>query len=219
MLHSLYRSLALLILLGLILMPPALAEQHSHVLVLNSYHQGMDWTDGELSGVRSVLEKASQPTQIHVEYMDTKRVADRAHFDNLRRLYSHKYQTLKFRAIVATDNDAFDFLQQYRDELFPGVPVIFCGVNWFRDELLAGMDGFTGIAETVDSAATVQLMLQLHPDTRRIVVVIDSTTTGNALREELEPVVLAFRERLAFEFWNKQTLAELPQKLAALPAD
>jgi len=220
MFRSLIRSaITFLFWLGLILANSAYAGEPNHILVLNSYHQGMDWTDGEISGLRSMLERIPQATQIHLEYMDTKRVADRTHFDNLYRLFAHKYQSFKFSAIIATDNDAFDFLRLNRDELFPGVPVIFCGVNWFRDESLTGLRGFTGVAETVDIPATLRLMLKLHPRTRRIVVVIDDTTTGKALREELAAIALKFPGQVKFDIWNNHSLAELPQKLTELPAD
>ncbi|MDR3409458.1 MAG: EAL domain-containing protein [Formivibrio sp.] len=211
--------LVILFLIAGWLYSPVWAANQPQVLLLNSYHQGMDWTDGETAGVQAGLAKNIPPVQFHIEYMDTKRVSDQAHFDNLRRLYAHKYQSLKLDAIVATDNDAFEFLRRYRDELFPGVPVVFCGVNWFREDLLTGLHGFTGVAETSDSAATIKLMLHLHPQTKRIVVVIDNTTTGSALRKEMEPILASFKNKVEFTFLDNLTLGELPQKLGTLAQD
>ncbi len=44
-----------------------------HVLVLNSYHQGLSWTDSIVEGIESVLGGDSD-LELHIEYMDTKRL-------------------------------------------------------------------------------------------------------------------------------------------------
>jgi|GEM_PF-538573 hypothetical protein len=77
------------------------------ILFVNSYHYGMDWTDGEMEGAYEVLKQSSTPIQIHVEYMDTKRTSDERHFENLSNLFKHKYQDTKFSAIITTDNGNF----------------------------------------------------------------------------------------------------------------
>ena len=191
---------AALLFIALALRPTlALAEQH--VLVLNSYHQGMDWTDGQIAGVRAAIAEPDA-VQFHIEYMDTKRLTDAAHLENLYRLFAHKYRTTRLSAIVSTDNDAYDFLRRHRDTLFPGVPVIFSGVNWFQDAQLSTLSDFTGVVESADHAATVELMLRLHPGTRRIVAILDSTTTGKALRGELEALAATLKGRVAIELWD-----------------
>src|SRR5689334_8891059 len=102
------------------------------VLVLHSYHMGYKWTDEMTQGIRSALREEGKSVQVRYEYMDTKRVSDPAYFRLLHESYKYKYRTSRFDVIIATDNDAFDFLKQYRDDLFPATPVIFCGVNYFE---------------------------------------------------------------------------------------
>lgn len=206
---------ATVILVGVFLFRPVFGD--THVLVLNSYHPGMDWTDGQVSGVREGLGR-TDGVQLYIEYMDAKRLTDPVHLDNLRRLLSHKYRTVPLNAIVSTDNDAFDFLRRYRDELFPGVPVVFSGVNWFQDDQLSGLAGFTGVAESADHAATVGLMLQLHPGSERIVAIMDSTTTGKALRTELEALAEALKGTVAIELWDAFDPEELAHRVSNLPA-
>ena len=192
-----------------------LAFASGAVLVLNSYHQGMDWTDGELAGLKESLGKAHS-AELYIEYMDSKRVLDQIHFENIRRLLAYKYRSIKLDAIVVTDNDAFDFMRRYRDELFPGVPVVFCGVNWFQPEQLRGLSSFTGVAETVNHLATLDLMLQLHPGTEQIVAIIDTTTTGRLLQEELTTASARLNGRVKLEIWNAFSQEELSRKLKTL---
>ncbi|MDD5298149.1 MAG: PAS domain S-box protein [Rhodocyclaceae bacterium] len=214
-----FRRYLLLPLLLLFLLPAARGEETAHVLLLNSYHYGMDWTDGETVGVREGVEKSGRLIELHVEYMDTKRVSDETHFGNLRQLLEYKYRRTRFAAVVVTDNDALNFLKLYRDTLFPGVPVIFAGVNFFHDGMLAGVSGFTGVAETFEGGQTVAAMLQLHPGTRRIVVIIDDTITGKAIRKELDPMLVPFAGKLNFEFWDSLSLEQLRTRLPKLDND
>jgi len=198
---------------------PLRAAATDQVLILNSYHQGMDWTDGEVAGLKSRLDRQNRPVELHIEYMDAKRLMDQTHIDNLRQLFAHKYESTRLKVIVVTDNDAFDFMRRYRDQLFPEVPVVFCGVNWFQDEQIKEFSGVTGVAETADSAATIRLMLRLHPNTKRIVVIIDNTTTGKALQRELEAVVRSYNGQVRFEFLNDIAPNDLIAPLSALSAD
>lgn len=190
-----------------------------HVLLLNSYHAGMDWTDGETAGVREVLQSAGPDVLLHIEYMDTKRLADDVHFENLRRLLAHKYRNIRLSAIIATDNDAFNFLQRYRDDLFGAVPVIFTGVNFFDERMLDRVTGYTGVAETFEGGQTIAMMHRLHPQVRRIVVIVDATTTGKAIRRELEPMLAPFAGQLTFEFWDDLSLTQLRERLPQLDAN
>jgi diguanylate cyclase (GGDEF)-like protein/PAS domain S-box-containing protein len=199
------------------LISAAWGQENAHVLLLDSYNYGLDWTDAETNGVREVLEKSGRPVELHVEYMDTKRLSDETHFKNLLQLLEYKYRNTRFDAILVTDNDAFNFLRQYRNKpIFSGVPVVFCGVNFFHQEMLAGFKGFTGIAETFEGGQTVGLMQHLHPGIKRIVVVIDSTTTGLAIRKDLEPMLAPYAGQIDFEFWDKLSLEQMRANLPAL---
>lgn len=212
-------SKLIFLVLNAMLFTAALAASNSQVLILNSYHQGMDWTDDEVAGIKSSLAKTDLPVELHMEYIDSKRLVDETHLDNLRRLLAHKYRSTPLQAVVVTDNDAFNFARRHRGELFPGVPVVFCGVNWFKDENFDGLSGFTGVVEAADSAATIRLMLGLHPETKRIIVIIDHTTTGKALRSELESVATSIGQGVTFEFWSNLHTHELTGNLSALSAN
>jgi diguanylate cyclase (GGDEF)-like protein/PAS domain S-box-containing protein len=197
--------------------PVAWGLENPHVLLLNSYHYGLDWTDAETAGIHDVLKNSGRDIELHVEYMDTKRVADETHFNNLRQLLEYKYRNTHLSAILATDNDAFNFLKKHRNiPIFKDVPVIFAGVNYFNPQALAGYTGFTGVAETFESGQTIGVMRRLHPDARRIVVIIDATITGEAIRKEMQPSLLPYMPQITFEFWDKLSLAQIQTRLPTL---
>ena len=217
--RAICRFLILLLLSSGLAIAGPWGQEKKHVLLLNSYHQGMDWVDGEVAGIQEVLKAKAAPVELQVEYMDTKRVSNETHFENLRQLMEYKYRNTRLSAIIATDNDAFEFLRRYRDNLFPGVPVIFTGVNFFREESLSGLSDFTGIVETFEGGQTIGLMMQLHPQVRRIVIIIDSTTTGKAVRKELEPMLAPYAAKVNFEFWDSLSLDQLQERLPKLGKD
>lgn len=192
--------------------------QKSTVLVLNSYHMGYVWGESVLQGIRSKLDQASIPLKVHYEFMDTKQHSTTDVFPILEKLYSTKYKNTKFDAIIASDNNALDFLVQYRDTLFPGAPVAFCGVTRFTPSMLHGKKGFTGVAEEADIQKTIELILTLFPKTRYLALVSGGVTTSSknnlAHAKELAP---QFSDNLAFIELTKLNPKELRTKLGQLP--
>ena len=120
--------------------------------------------------------------------MDSKRHFDGVegkYFASLREMYKEKYRATRFDVIISSDDDAFQFLLRYRNELFPGVPVVFCGVNNFEDEMLYGHKGITGVVESLDQKASIDIALKLHPDARQIAIITDTSTPRRANRSIL----------------------------------
>ncbi len=129
-------------------------------------------------------------SKFYIEYMGTKWANSAPYFDSLLATYREKYRDIRFSVIFVTDNDAFEFVRTHRNSMFGNVPVVFCGVNWFKEDDLKGQKLFTGINEDADIAATLDLMLALHPKTTSVLAVMDTTTTGRIVHTkilELEP--------------------------------
>ena len=187
------------------------------VLVLHSYYKGYRWTDDEGRGIDSVLAPAVGATNIYIEYLDTKRFYGRDSQSQFPGLYARKFSGRHFDVIVATDNNAFDFLREYRDRLFPGTPVVFCGVNYFKESDLAGHSLFTGVSEEADVKDTLDLAFRLHPDTRHLYVVNEMTETGQSVHEEVARLAPRYAGRVDFAFLEDYSMTELIAALQSLP--
>ena len=104
-----------------------------------------------------------------------------------------------------------------RDKHFAGVPLVFCGVNDFKDERIAGRSAVTGVVEDFDIKGTIELILSLHRQPTHLVVISDSTETGAYNRERFLKAAPAFADRLKIlELFDLST-EELLAKLAGLP--
>jgi hypothetical protein len=88
-----------------------------HVLVLNSYHKGLSWTDNIVKAVESALPEAHN-IEINYEYMDTKRYFSKAYLKQVYELYKTKYSKQHFDAIIVSDSDELDLVTQYRRDFF-----------------------------------------------------------------------------------------------------
>ena len=112
---------------GIFTLPASLSYAQStekkKVLILNSYHIGYKWTDDIVKAIQHVLSDKS--ISLYIEYMDTKRISDERYFQQLHEIYKLKYDKVKFDVIISSDDDAFNFLGKYRDDIFPNTPVVF----------------------------------------------------------------------------------------------
>ena len=170
-----------------------------HVLILHSYHENLPFTMGEQQGINSVFNPFCQTwLETHVTFMDAKRVSAKDYFVSLKHFYSLRYGGIVFDAIIATDNDALNFLLQYRNEMFPNVPVTFSGINDFDEALIRGHDQYTGVIEVPEYEETIRIALNLFPKATNVVIVSDGTTTGIAHKNETFRIIDKFRNRATF---------------------
>jgi PAS domain S-box-containing protein len=190
-----------------------------HVLLLHSYHKGMTWVDDITNSVTATLWKTDPDIEFHVEYMDTKRVLGEEHLGNLYKEYRFKFKKERFDAVVIADDGALRFVLKYYDDLFPGTPVIFCGINNLEAGMLDNRPEFTGILEYVDVADTLKVALALHPNSRHVYIINDMSASGKGLHKEIAKAITAYAARADFTFLEDYTAAELAAIIAKLPSN
>lgn len=195
------------------------AAQSPLVLVLNSYHPQYTWTEELVRGVRHEL-KGLPPENLHIEFMDARRmVDDEQYFELLASVYRHKYARLRPDVIISSDDSALNFLLQRRDSLFPGVPIVFGGINSRSPQELEAVPNATGILEGLEVRGNLKLIQRLHPDLRRVVLLTDRTSLGQGMAQVARGVLGDFqRAGLRVEIWDDYTLDELGKRVATVDA-
>ncbi len=177
--------------------PPAShAAEDKNILILNSYHHGYQWTDDQTSGIIEGLQPVKENSRLYIEYMGAKWAYGDSYFKQLSDIYKSKFHNTHFDLIIATDNDALNFLVTHRNKTFGKIPVVFCGANWFQKQELHGERLYTGVNEDADYAANLDLMLRLHPETRQVYIVADMTTTGIIMHEKLREIAPRYKDRI-----------------------
>ncbi len=192
------------------------------ILILHSYHKGMLWTDAISQELTCTLRRVQPAVKIHEEYMDTKRYDTASYHDLVADLLYFKYAACHLSAVVTSDDNAFRFALQHRHNLFPGTPIVFCGVNnlaIYRQNVNQPLDNVTGVVESFDIRSTLETALRLHPKTQTVFIINDRTTTGNSNRPILERLTREFAPRVHFEWLEDLSMSALLDAVAHLPAD
>ncbi|MCX7786494.1 MAG: ATP-binding protein [Spirochaetes bacterium] len=173
-------------------------HEAKRVLVIHSYHAGYSFTMEEHRGIEEGLQKEKLKVELFTHFLDAKRFDINIRFREIARYLSSLYKTYTFDLVIATDNDALNFVVQYRSTLFPKTPIVFCGINDYSPDLLRGEQGITGVAEVVALKETIDLARSLFPDRDHLVFLIDNTSTGTALRREIARVQKSYPFSLTF---------------------
>jgi transcriptional regulator with GAF, ATPase, and Fis domain len=177
---TLFGVLSLLILFH----PPLLAQPEAkpkNVLVLATYRPSAPVAHLWERGIRSVLEAdPANRIKIDFEYLELIRIRDDRYVKLLLDLYRHKYTKLKPDLIIPIYNGALEFVLKYGAELFPGIPVVFGGVEKsFLGNRALGLN-ITGIFSVNSYRETLDLALALHPGTRHVAIVAGAGMVGRA---------------------------------------
>ncbi|SIN69254.1 sensor histidine kinase [Halodesulfovibrio marinisediminis] len=204
-----------------VMLPSSLYAQNEprHILLLNSYHQRMKWVENITRAVIDVLEPEKNNLVIHIENMDTKMVFSREYFLTYKKLLAERYKGISFSIIISSDNYAFDFLRFHRDDLWPNIPVVFCGVADFKPYMLEDVSFFTGIEERPSPRTTVELMLRNHPNIKKIFVINDYLKTGESWRRYIIKELMGLEGRVDIEHNVEEPIGRLRQKLLSLEKD
>jgi len=194
----------------------ALSEKRN-VLYLNSYQNGYAWSDDILKGLQEVFKDSGQVIDLQIEYMDSRKFTDETVRPMLYDFYKYKFRDTTFEVLLASDNFAFDFLREFQQDLFPGLPVVFGGVNDFIPAMLTGHPNFTGIQENPDVAANLEIALKLHPEKSKVIVIGDKSLTGLAIQSQIRAILPRFQGRLDFEIWDSYSMEEILERVKSIP--
>ena len=197
----------------------ATGRSKKHILVIHSYHEGLDWTDGENQGIKDAFRTFAS-IELSIEYLDSKRIPLEQISGLFTELLARKYSDTKPDAIIVSDDNALMFLAGCYKQMFPKVPVIFCGINDYTPDLLDQFAGrATGVVQTLDPAGTIDLIQTLQPGLKSLAVVSCTTPTARAIRDQVKEV-LAARDHGFKTIWLDGLDTEtLKERLAALSAD
>ncbi|MFA6810267.1 MAG: PAS domain S-box protein [Desulfoplanes sp.] len=213
---------ALILIAALCILVPSIsraAKPRKNVLFLNSYENGYSWSDTIVRGVKEQFSQSPYNVDLQVEYMDSKRHTSETMQSMLLGMFKYKFHNVHFDAIISSDNFAYDFLQNNARTAFPGVPVIFCGVNDLTEKGIQQRDLFSGVIENIDATDTIRLALRLRPETKKIVVIGNNDITSVAIRNQVNSALSYFKDRVGIAFWIHSSLDQLLARVVKLPKD
>ena len=154
-----------------------------------------------------------------VETLDTKRFPSSAYLDAFKDTLLRKYRGRTIELIMALDNPALDLLVRHANDLFPGVPVVFAGINGYRPAMTAGREKVTGVIERQDVGGTLEMALSLRPGISKVLAVHDYTASGLAVRQEAETALAQFAGKVDIAYSADVPFGQLSEELKKMPED
>lgn len=189
----------------------AASHAQQHILVLYSYH-GNEWTKDIQSGIEHTLSEFST-LDIVTEFMDTKNYSTPDYYDLLTKFYHFKYDSLKFELVIAVDNNALDFILAHRNDLFCECPVIFCGINRFKPELLKGYTNITGVVERAEFDKTIDIAFKARSMCDTVFIINDKTQSSLNDKQDLIDVLKNRRKQISFLSLDNYSYGDLTNRV------
>lgn len=157
------------------------------ILIIHSYHESYPWSAGQDRGFRSTLDAQDNIYPSYsTEYIDSKRREfDKEYKKEFLHYLKAKYKKYTPKLIYVTDDDALNFMLEYREDFFPSVPIIFSGVNDISKKDLLHKYRCSGVFEKKDIISNIELIQKLFPKERDILFLGDNSTTVTFMQKQL----------------------------------
>ena len=215
-------KLAAFLIAGLIfsLAPKTVSGQETR-RVLVFYEQGVATSavalvDGQ---IRDVLEKQSRfHIDLNTEFMDANLFPDPASQQRLGEWYNQKYQGHQPDVIIAAGPTAVQLLAESHSKYFKNVPVVICCSFQVPTDILKGDPDFTGTWLVPQPEKTLDLALQLQPDTKQVFVVTGSLLFDRQVEAIIRRSLQKYEDKLQFTYLSNLTMTSVLAQVRDTPS-
>ena len=143
---------------------------------------------------------------------------NREHYEDvLSSYYLKKYRDRKPDLIVAVMGPSLAFLLRHGDTIFPGIPVVFCGIDPSEIENIRLPPRITGILVRRVFAPTLEVVFRLQPQTKHVFVVGGTSTFDQHLVAAAQREFQPFERRASFTYLTDLSMRDLLAAVSRLP--
>jgi signal transduction histidine kinase len=167
--------------------------------------------------VQILTSNSADRVEIYNEAMDLSRFGSNNYQPLLRDFLQAKYADKKIDLVIAILSPALDFLLNYGSVIFPGTPIVFCGIDKTELSNRSLPPNVRGILLKREFAPTVEIALSLHPKTKRAVVVAGTSDLDTRILEQAKIDFGFYENRLDFQYLTTLSLQDLLIELSHLP--
>jgi PAS domain S-box-containing protein len=157
--------------------------------------------------------------QVFSEYLDLMRFPASRYGEDIVRYLRARYGTRKPDVLITVTNTTLQFILDHRDELFPGVPIVFTNVDHREVEAKEMPPDITGLWMAWDYQRTLELALRLQPETREVVCVSGTGDEEQPWNNEARKVLERFASRVSSRWLDELPLQAVLDEVARLPLD
>ena len=169
------------------------------------------------AALRATLDQGqADPIAIYSEILDIARFNGAQFESNVRDYLRGKYRDRPIGVIVAHGSAALELALRLRDDLWPGVPIVFALVDEFRLAKLKLPPDVTGRTVRLRFDNVVQMAQIMVPSLKRIALVGDKLE-GQPFFGHFAQEIPAFRDRLEFIDLTGLPLETVRTRVSTLP--
>jgi signal transduction histidine kinase len=205
-------------LIVLVSAPVAAPSATRHVVMLFDERlefPGLANTEAEF--VRTLNSNSPDRIETYREPMDLSRFDSETYRTLLKDYLRAKYANKKIDVVLAVFGPALEFLLKHGDAIFPGTPIVFCGIEKKALDGLSLPPHVGGILLNREFAPTLELALKLHPQTKQVVVVAGTSEFDTRLLNWARQDFSAYESQLTFTYLTTLPLQKLLTELSELP--
>jgi signal transduction histidine kinase len=191
--------------------------QPKNVLVLYSFSERtlFDPLDHLKSAIRS---RFNSPVNFYVHYMETQGSGDP--YENvLSEALRHEFGGVKLDLVIVAAYPALQFAVTYRDQIFPGVPILFSYVHDGRLEGRQLWPGVTGVTISVGVRGTFELAFRLHPGTQNVAFVSGTSEFDQYWQAAVRNEFRQYADKVKLIEIVEMRNDEILKQVATLPAE
>ena len=171
----------------------------------------------DASIARTLTSSSAEPIEVYRESMDLSRFGSAPYLLILQDYLRKKYADKKIDVVVAVMSPALDFLLTHENVVFPGTPIVFCGIDSRELGGRALPSRVTGVLLKRAFAPTLDIALTLHPRTKRVVFVAGTSEFDSRLLEQAREELLPYKDRLDFTYLTALPMRDLLSQVSKLP--
>ena len=199
--------------------PTSEPEPTKSVLLVHAEDPYLPWVSEVTAGIYAGLGKdPSARPDIYVEHLDLARFPEPGAVHARAAWLLEKYRNRKMDAVLVVTKRGLDFILPIARELWPGIPIVFLeNERVVRD--VAMPEGVVPVLARFEVGETLDLARTLFPETRRVAFVNGAPDLTPSESEEFRADFRARRDGLELIELVGLPMAELEQRIAALPED
>ena len=167
------------------------------------------------SGLREVLDAEGRIT-IYGENLDLTRFGGAAYVESMKRHLKEKYRDRPIGVIIANGAGTLDHTLRWREELWPGIPVVFAMLEATQLAKLGRPANVTGVAIRNSLADAIKTARAVVHGLDTIVLVGDSWDRQSLFRHWGEEISTATSGLMVIDLVGKK-MSEIRKRVAELP--
>lgn len=167
-----------MILFFAVLVQAAASERTYNILYIQSYNSQTPWHDELNQGLAKGLKESGLKVDITTEYLDAEFWQFKSEKVLMRR-YCQRARDRKTDLIVTSGDEAFYSLFACGDSLPMQIPVVFFGIKYPDEKLLASHSNICGFTANPDFDLILRQAQKTFPQRKEVVCVIDNSFLSN----------------------------------------